>query len=318
MESGAGNGVQATVKGGTEYDPRGFESRGRQLSAANGPEEKTLSIAVRRSCAAGCLCRDSLLLGRGLSQRRACGPAVQPDGFDESRGFEFQTLDAGASARRGARAEQVGSGRRGHGEQPTRFPRRAGPRVSEALGRGSSGEHDQPSADRAGMSAAGNRSDRDDVNAEIERMAKRFNIPVDQWLKLLEEERNVSPEQYANDIIWPMLALRRIAGERLSVSRQELRKEYETQYGDMVRVRLIAASSAEKAKKLRAQAAAIPAISISSALWPRPIPRTRPAPASRASSIRSAGTEVIKRSSKPCSIWPTAIFRRSSMPATNM
>lgn len=99
---------------------------------------------------------------------------------------------------------------------------------------------------------------REDVNAEIERMSKRFNIPVDQWLKLLKQERNVTPEQYANDIIWPMLALRRLAGERLAVSPEELQKEFETQYGDMVRVRLIAVSSPEKAKRLRAQAAAHP------------------------------------------------------------
>ena len=47
---------------------------------------------------------------------------------------------------------------------------------------------------------------RAEVDAEIERMAKRFNIPVDQWLKLLKQERNITPTQYANDIIWPTLA----------------------------------------------------------------------------------------------------------------
>ena len=44
---------------------------------------------------------------------------------------------------------------------------------------------------------------RAEVDAEIERMAKQFNIPVDQWLKMLKQERNVTPAQYANDIIWP-------------------------------------------------------------------------------------------------------------------
>ena len=60
------------------------------------------------------------------------------------------------------------------------------------------------------------------MDAEIERMAKRFNIPVDQWLKMLKQERNITPEQYANDIIWPTLALRKLAGERLSPSRDEV------------------------------------------------------------------------------------------------
>ena len=61
---------------------------------------------------------------------------------------------------------------------------------------------------------------RDEVDAEIERMAKRFSIPVDQWLKMLKQERNITAAQYANDIIWPTLALRKLAGERLQVTQR--------------------------------------------------------------------------------------------------
>ena len=57
-----------------------------------------------------------------------------------------------------------------------------------------------------------------EVDAEIERMSKRFSLPVAQWLKMLKEERGIEPEQYANDIIWPTLALRKLAGDRLHAS----------------------------------------------------------------------------------------------------
>jgi parvulin-like peptidyl-prolyl isomerase len=97
---------------------------------------------------------------------------------------------------------------------------------------------------------------RREVDAEIQRMSKRFNIPVDQWLKMLKQERNVTPEQYANDIIWPTLALRKLAGGRLTITREELYDEFETQYGDMVRARLISVGNPQMAEKLRAQAAA--------------------------------------------------------------
>ena len=100
---------------------------------------------------------------------------------------------------------------------------------------------------------------RNEVNAEIKRMAKRFKIPVDQWFKLIKRERNISPEQYANDIIWPTLALRKLAGGQLKISQKELVAEYETQYGERIHARLIAVSDPEKAKKLRAEAAANPA-----------------------------------------------------------
>ena len=58
-------------------------------------------------------------------------------------------------------------------------------------------------------------------------MAKRFGLPVDQWLKLLKQERNIDVEQYASDIIWPTLALRRLAGQRLTISRDELEQYFE-------------------------------------------------------------------------------------------
>ncbi len=99
---------------------------------------------------------------------------------------------------------------------------------------------------------------RDEVDSEIERMAARFGIPVDQWLKLLKQERGINADQYADDIIWPTLALRRLAGERLQVSNEELAREYEIQYGPQVKARLIACKDEEKAKKLHKMAAAKP------------------------------------------------------------
>ncbi|MGQ9576229.1 MAG: peptidylprolyl isomerase [Thermoguttaceae bacterium] len=99
----------------------------------------------------------------------------------------------------------------------------------------------------------------EEVNREIERIAKRFNLPVDRWLEMLKQERGVSPAQYASDIIWPMLALRKLAGEQLQISREELLAEYESQYGPAIRARLIACQNADKAQQVRAQAVAQPA-----------------------------------------------------------
>ncbi len=56
---------------------------------------------------------------------------------------------------------------------------------------------------------------RREVDEEIEQMAKSFSLPVEQWMKLLVQERGIKPDQYANDIIWPSLALRKLAGEKL-------------------------------------------------------------------------------------------------------
>lgn len=99
---------------------------------------------------------------------------------------------------------------------------------------------------------------RDEVEAEIERMAKQFGIPKDQWLEMLKAERNITADQYAGDIIWPTLALRKLAGSRLTVKHEDLLREYETLYGEAVRARLISVGNPEKAKKLHALAKANP------------------------------------------------------------
>ena len=100
---------------------------------------------------------------------------------------------------------------------------------------------------------------RQEVDQEIEQMAKSFNVPVEQWLKLLQQERGIRPEHYANDIIWPTLALRKLAGDRLVVSQDELVQAFETEYGEAIEIRLIVCSTLEKAKKVQSTAAARPA-----------------------------------------------------------
>jgi len=97
-----------------------------------------------------------------------------------------------------------------------------------------------------------------EVDAEIEREAERFSIERTQWLKLLKQERGISPEDYAGEIIWPLIALRKLAADRLTVTPEELSREYETFFGPAVSARLIACQSLEKAKDLHAKAKAKP------------------------------------------------------------
>ena len=99
---------------------------------------------------------------------------------------------------------------------------------------------------------------REEIEGEIDRMATSFGLPVKQWYEMLEKERGIKPAQYAEDIVWPTLALRKLAGDRLSVTREELAVAYETQFGPAVQCRLISCSSPQKAEQVRAAAAANP------------------------------------------------------------
>jgi len=97
-----------------------------------------------------------------------------------------------------------------------------------------------------------------DVTTEIEAMAKRFNVPTDKWLDLIEKERGIKPQQYADDIVWPMLALRILARDAGEPTAEEIRTAYETRFGPAIKARIIASRTRDQAEKLRSQAIAAP------------------------------------------------------------
>lgn len=99
---------------------------------------------------------------------------------------------------------------------------------------------------------------KEEVNEEIERMARKFGLPVDQWLKMLEQERGITPDQYANDVVWPTLALKKLASERLKPTQQELQDAYETQYGESIKARIIVVKKRQTASEVVAKARANP------------------------------------------------------------
>src|SRR5262249_12608425 len=97
-----------------------------------------------------------------------------------------------------------------------------------------------------------------DVTAEIERIANRFGLSRDRWLALLRDERGFTGEQYRREVVWPMLALRKVTAAQVAVTPDDLNKAFEAEYGEKIRARLIAVDKKDKADKVRAQAVAHP------------------------------------------------------------
>lgn len=97
-----------------------------------------------------------------------------------------------------------------------------------------------------------------EIEAEIDRMAKRFKLGREQYLGLLQDERGVKPEEYKRDILWPTIALRKLAAKDLVVSDEEIQKAYESRYGAAVQVRLIVVEDQQRAQALQRQLTANP------------------------------------------------------------
>ncbi len=98
-----------------------------------------------------------------------------------------------------------------------------------------------------------------DVRAEVERMAGKFGLSTDRYLRLLHEERDIAPEDYQRDIVWPMLCLQRLTADKVQVTQQEFDEAYNSQYGPAVQCRMIMVAKEDKIRNLHKQAMADPA-----------------------------------------------------------
>ncbi|WP_437190752.1 peptidylprolyl isomerase [Planctomicrobium sp. SH527] len=78
-----------------------------------------------------------------------------------------------------------------------------------------------------------------EVEEEVAKTAKKFNLPVDTWYKMLQSERKLTRVQYQQDVIWPMIALKKLAGQDVVVSEEDMRIGFERDYGPRVNARLI-------------------------------------------------------------------------------
>ena len=89
-----------------------------------------------------------------------------------------------------------------------------------------------------------------EVEAEIIKNAKKFGLDVVEWQKMLQAERNVTPAQYRRDIIWPMLALKKLAGEDVKISKDDLKKAFERNYGPRIKARAIVLDNQRRAAEV--------------------------------------------------------------------
>jgi parvulin-like peptidyl-prolyl isomerase len=92
-----------------------------------------------------------------------------------------------------------------------------------------------------------------EIDAEINRMAARFKITREQLLEHVLRERGVNVHQYKHDILWPMLALRKVAADQLTVGDEQLQKAYDSQFGPAVKCRLIVVPNRQLAEQLHRQ-----------------------------------------------------------------
>jgi parvulin-like peptidyl-prolyl isomerase len=96
------------------------------------------------------------------------------------------------------------------------------------------------------------------VDDEIEQIAAKFSLSTPLYLKLIQDQRDIVPEQYMSDVIWPMLALRALARDKVQVTQSDIDKAFQAEFGPKIQVRMIAMTDADKANKIYQDAKANP------------------------------------------------------------
>jgi len=89
-----------------------------------------------------------------------------------------------------------------------------------------------------------------EVHAEVEKIAKRFNLDTKTWYEMLLAERKMNPHQYRRNVIWPMLALRKLAGQQTQLTKKEVQQAFARDYGPRVKARMIMLDNLNRAQKV--------------------------------------------------------------------
>lgn len=99
---------------------------------------------------------------------------------------------------------------------------------------------------------------RNDITQEVARMAQRFRITPEAYIQTITQKLGTDTEKYYRDIVWPSLALRRLAASQTQVDPAEVKKRMDAKFGPRVQVRMIVLDDQNKAQQIQAAAKAKP------------------------------------------------------------
>ena len=71
---------------------------------------------------------------------------------------------------------------------------------------------------------------------------------VDTWLKTVTAQQRITLDLYYRDAVWPSVALKKLVGEKVEVTREDLQWGYEANYGPRVRCMAILLDNLHRAQ----------------------------------------------------------------------
>ncbi len=90
----------------------------------------------------------------------------------------------------------------------------------------------------------------DEIEQEIDRVASMSGVDREAWLRTLAKERRISPSQYARNVIYPAVGLRKLAEATVVVTPDEVTQAFDANFGERIRCRLIMVDSSRKCQEV--------------------------------------------------------------------
>jgi foldase protein PrsA len=89
-----------------------------------------------------------------------------------------------------------------------------------------------------------------EINDEIVRMSQGLDFTPEQYMQMIQTEARMSPEKFRRQRIWPILALRKLSGGKVEVSKDEMQRRFIRNFGPRVEARWIVLDNQRKAAKV--------------------------------------------------------------------
>ena len=95
-----------------------------------------------------------------------------------------------------------------------------------------------------------------DLDAEIARALLMGKVDetgrpdVDAWLEMVRTEQGIEVDLYVHDAVWPSVALKKLVGEKIEISQEDLKRGFEANYGPRVRCRAIVFNELRRAQEV--------------------------------------------------------------------
>jgi parvulin-like peptidyl-prolyl isomerase len=96
-----------------------------------------------------------------------------------------------------------------------------------------------------------------DLDAEVARAADSYGYvkpdgkpDVEKWLNSVTEQPGATVDLYVRDAVWPSVALKKLVGTKVDITEDDLKKGFESNYGERVEVQAIVIGDHRQAQKV--------------------------------------------------------------------